>query len=58
MIELLRLIDMQEIKIIPNVRKIVEYCEKHPELIERVTIVMRKPIEVRTSRGGDAPTGK
>ena len=45
----------QELKLIPSVQKIVAYCEAHPELKERVTVVTRKPVEVRTSRGGDAP---
>lgn len=45
----------QELKLIPSVKKIVAYCEEHPELKERVTVVTRKPVEVRTSRGGDAP---
>lgn len=45
----------QELKLIPSVKRIVAYCEEHPELKERVTVVTRKPKEVRTSRGGDAP---
>ena len=45
----------QELKLIPNARKIKEYCEQHPKLIERVTIVLRKPQEILATRGGDAP---
>ncbi|MBQ8625902.1 MAG: SPASM domain-containing protein [Agathobacter sp.] len=45
----------QELKLIPNARRIKEYCEEHPELIERVTIVLRKPKEILATRGGDAP---
>lgn len=45
----------QELLLIPNCKKIMEYCECHPELIKRVTIVLRKPKEILTTRGGDAP---
>ena len=45
----------QDLKLIPSVQKIVSYCEEHPELIRKVTVVTRKPYEIRTSRGGDAP---
>lgn len=31
------------------------YCENHRELIKKVTIVIRNPREILTSRGGDAP---
>lgn len=48
----------QELQLIPNNRAIKEYCEEHPELIERVTIVLRKPREILSSRGGDAPNRK
>lgn len=42
----------------PNCRAIKDYCEMHPEYISRVTIVLRKPREILTSRGGDAPNRK
>lgn len=45
----------QELKLIPSVKKIVEYCEEHPKMKEKVTVYRRKPCEVLTSRGGDAP---
>lgn len=35
-----------------------DYCEKHPELIAKVTIVLRRPQEILTSRGGNAPNRK
>lgn len=45
----------QEQKLIKPCEKIVEYCEGHPELKSKVTIVLRKPYEIRTTRGGNAP---
>jgi len=45
----------QELKLIPKAKKIVEYCEINPELKSRVTISLRKPDEILTNRGGDAP---
>lgn len=45
----------QELELIKPCREIKEYCEEHPELKEKVTIVLRKPNEILTSRGGDAP---
>lgn len=45
----------QELRLISNCKDIKEYCEKNPELIKRVTIVLRKPIEILTTRGGEAP---
>lgn len=45
----------QELKLIPNSKAIKEYCEEHVELVEKVTIVLRKPDEILSSRGGDAP---
>ena len=45
----------QQMQLIPSVRKIADYCGEHEELKKRVTICIRKPQEVRTSRGGDAP---
>ena len=37
---------------------IKSYCEEHKELIEKVTIVIRNPREILTSRGGEAPNRK
>lgn len=48
----------QELKLIKPCREIEEYCEKHPELRKKVTIVLRKPNEILTSRGGTAPNRK
>lgn len=38
-----------------NSKAIYEYCKIHPELIEKVSIVLRKTNEILTTRGGDAP---
>ena len=48
----------QQLNLIENSRRIKEYCEMHPELKDKVTIVLRKPREVLTSRGGSAPNRK
>ena len=48
----------QELKLIKPCREIAEYCKDHPELNKRVTIVLRKPDEILTSRGGTAPNRK
>lgn len=47
----------QELKLIKPCREIKEYCDAHPELElnKKVTILLRKPQEILTSRGGDAP---
>lgn len=45
----------QDLKLIPSSEMIVDYYEQHPEIKEKVTIVLRKPNEILTSRGGDAP---
>lgn len=45
----------QELKLIKPCVQIVEYCDEHPELKKKVTIVLRKPQEILTSRGGNAP---
>ena len=45
----------QELKLIKPSQEIVKYCERHPELKNKVTIVLRKPREILTSRGGNAP---
>ena len=41
--------------LIPASRMVKEYAEIHPEIVKKVTIVLRKPNEILTSRGGDAP---
>jgi hypothetical protein len=48
----------QELKLIKPCQEIAKYCEEHPELISKVTIVLRKPEEILTSRGGNAPNRK
>lgn len=48
----------QELRLIKPCLEIIEYCEAHPELKKKVTIVLRKPNEILTSRGGDAPNRK
>lgn len=48
----------QELKLIRPCEEIVKYCKEHPELKNKVTIVLRKPHEILTSRGGDAPNRK
>lgn len=45
----------QKLKLIKPCREIQAYCEEHPELKKKVTIVLRKPQEILTSRGGNAP---
>lgn len=45
----------QELKLIKPCIEIQEYCETHPELTKKVTIVLRKPQEILTTRGGNAP---
>lgn len=48
----------QELRLIKPCAEIVEYCESSPELKKKVTIVLRKPKEILTSRGGTAPNRK
>lgn len=48
----------QDLKLIKPCAEIAEYCEGHPELKKKVTIVLRKPREILTSRGGTAPNRK
>lgn len=45
----------QDLKLIRPCEEIREYCEKHPALKKKVTIVLRKPYEILTTRGGTAP---
>lgn len=48
----------QDLKLIKPCIEIQKYCEEHPELKKKVTIVLRKPNEILTSRGGEAPNRK
>lgn len=48
----------QELKLIKPCKEIEVYCEEHPELKKKVTIVLRKPHEILSSRGGVAPNRK
>ena len=48
----------QELELIKPCQEIERYCEEHPELKSKVTIVLRKPKEILTSRGGTAPNRK
>lgn len=48
----------QELKLIKPCKEIQEYIKRHPELVKKVTIVLRKPQEILTSRGGTAPNRK
>lgn len=48
----------QQLKLIKPCEQIKEYCELHPELKKKVTISLRKPQEILTSRGGTAPNRK
>lgn len=48
----------QDLKLIKPCVEISSYCEEHPELKKKVTIVLRKPQEILTSRGGTAPNRK
>lgn len=45
----------QDLELIPSCREIVRFVGEHPELVKKVTIVLRKPLEILTTRGGDAP---
>lgn len=63
--ELIELLDelvidnyQQELKLIKPCEIIADYCENHPELKKKVTIVLRKPQEILTTRGGNAPNRK
>ena len=48
----------QELKVIKPVADIMEYCLSHSALIEKTDIVLRKPNEILSTRGGDAPNRK
>lgn len=45
----------KKLELLATSREIMQYCEAHPELKKKVTIVIRDPEEVLTTRGGDAP---
>ena len=47
-----------ELKLIKPCKEIEKYCMSHPELREKVTIVLRKANEILSTRGGDAPNRK
>ncbi|MBD5476900.1 MAG: radical SAM protein [Lachnospiraceae bacterium] len=48
----------QNLELIKPCREIEAYCKEHPKLGKKVTIVLRKPDEILTSRGGTAPNRK
>ena len=45
----------QKLELNDNSKAVKEYCDSHPELKKKVTIVLRKENEILTSRGGEAP---
>lgn len=45
----------QDLKLIKPCKEIESYCMTHPEYRRKVTIVLRKPKEILSTRGGDAP---
>lgn len=45
----------QDLQLIKPCKEIQYYCEEHPELKKKVTIVLRKRDEILSNRGGDAP---
>lgn len=47
-----------ELKLIKPCEEIAEYCKDNPEYGKKVTIVLRNPHEILTSRGGDSPNRK
>lgn len=48
----------QELKLIKPCADIAGFCEDNPDYKKRVTIVLRKPNEILTTRGGNAPNRK
>lgn len=44
-----------DLKLIKPCQEIYDYCKDHPEYKNKVTIVLRNPHEILTSRGGDSP---
>lgn len=47
-----------ELQLLENSEKIIDYCVRHEELKDKVTIVLRDPNEILSTRGGDAPNRK
>jgi len=45
----------QNLELIKPCKEIADYCEEHEELKKKVSIVLRKPREILTTRGGNAP---
>ena len=48
----------QNLELIQNNKKIVQYCEEHGALRNKVTVVIRKVDEVLSTRGGAAPNAR
>ena len=48
----------QSLDLIKSNKEIAEFCKDKPEYIKKTTIVLRKPNEILTSRGGTAPNRK
>lgn len=48
----------QNLTMIKPVKEIYDFCEAHPEYKKKVSIILRKPKELLTSRGGEAPNRK
>lgn len=44
--------------LIPIVQDLLEYEKDHPEIVEKVTVHLRDPHEILTSRGGTSPNRK
>ena len=43
-----------EAKIPNHLQEIIDYCQEHPALMEKVTVVLRRQNELLSSRGGEA----
>ena len=48
----------QQLELNPTSIAIVNYCENHQEVKDKVKIILRRPKDVLTSRGGDAPNSE
>lgn len=48
----------RDLSLIRTCEDIRDYCSRHPDLASKVTIVLRKPDEILTTRGGNAPNRK
>lgn len=48
----------ENLELMESIKEIYQYCVEHPELIEKTSIVLRKPNEILTTRGGEAPNRK